>query len=456
MPVLAVPAYLLAALAVAGAVVALHLLAWRRPPPTPFPTARFAPPAAIRTVSRDLRLRDRLLLLVRVLAVVLAGLALARPQFVPTKRGTARVLLLDASRRVASLDEVRDSARARSQGADAVSWVRVDSVARVLPDSALGEPSAARGRLSAGLVAAVREAHRLEGRHTRVELVVISPFAAESWDAATEGVRRAWPGAVEVVRVAPRASAAGLASDTAPGTPTDAPSVDLPLPSDPIGAAFARALALDDSTHRLRVTREPLGAADSAWAERGGIVVTWPRRLDEGEALVAPSSLAVLTDGDRSVSGHFTALPLPDGAVPAILRWGDGATAATEQPHGSGCLRAVGINVPERGDEVLRPGFVRLVRALAAPCGGASAAVVDDVVLARWGRPDSTSTTSGPATDVEGAASTRRDDRPVDTTARWLLVAVAVALLAEWWLRRDRQALLAGAGLASPSAREAA
>jgi hypothetical protein len=164
----------------------------------------------------------------------------------------------------------------------------------------------------------------------------------------------------------------------------------------------------------------------------------------------------VLTDGDRSVSGHFAALPLPDSAAPAILRWGDGAAAATEQSHGSGCLRAVGIDVPEKGDEVLRPGFLRLVRALAAPCGGGNSAVVDDVVLARWGRPDSASTTSGAATDVDGAAATRRDDRPVDTTARWLLVAVAVALLAEWWLRRDRQALAGEAGLASPSAREAA
>jgi len=456
MPILAAPGFLFAALGVAGAVVALHLLAWRRPPPTPFPTARFAPPMAVRTVSRDLRLRDRRLLLVRVLAVLLAGLALARPQVAPAPRGAARVLLLDASRRVANLDEVRDSARVRSRGADAVSWVRVDSVARVLPDSVLGDPSAARGRLSAGLVAAVREAHRLAARHAPVELVVISPFAVESWDSATEVVRRAWPGGVSVVRVAARLSDAGAARDAAGAAPPLAPQVDLPLPSDPVGAAFALALALDDAVHRLRVRREGLAAADSAWAERGGVVVSWPRRDDRTAPSTSPTRLALLTDGERSAAGPFAPLPIAADGGDAVLRWGDGAPAATERRHGAGCLRTVGIDVPDIGDAMLRPGFVRLVRALAAPCGGGSPALVERAVLDAWGRPASTDAAAPPTGDADASSAVGGVERPGDLAARWLLVAVAVALLAEWWLRRDRAVALRAAGVVPGSAREAA
>ncbi|MBK6305394.1 MAG: BatA domain-containing protein [Gemmatimonadetes bacterium] len=167
----------LAAGAVASAVVlGLHLLAWRRPAPTPLPTARFAPPSAVRAVSRDLRLSDRLLLLVRVAVLLLAGLALARPAWTPVRSGTARVFVLDASRRVARVGDVADSARALSAGAAVTAWVRVDSVARLLSDTTLGPRAAVRGALGAGLVAAVREAVRLARVHDTVEVVVVSPL----------------------------------------------------------------------------------------------------------------------------------------------------------------------------------------------------------------------------------------------------------------------------------------
>ncbi len=204
MPALSQPLYLFAAGAAAAVVVALHLLAWRRPTPVRFPTARFVPPSAVRAVSRAFRPTDVLLLLVRVAALLLAGLALAGPVVSPARSGVARVVVVDASRRVASLPAALDSARAHAAGADEVVWVRVDSVAAVSSDSVRGERSEARGRLSAGLVAAVRAANRLERSRERVEIVVVSPFAAESWDAATAGIRDAWSGAITPVRVAMR------------------------------------------------------------------------------------------------------------------------------------------------------------------------------------------------------------------------------------------------------------
>ncbi len=94
--------------------------------------------------------------------------------------------------------------------------------------------------------------------------------------------------------------------------------------------------------------------------------------------------MAIVGDGTQSVAGHFAPIGTIALEGDAILRWSDGRVAATEQPLAAGCLRTVAIDVPETGDEVLRPGFARLVRTLAMPCGGGSAATLPDSVVARW------------------------------------------------------------------------
>ncbi|MEP7380406.1 MAG: BatA domain-containing protein [Gemmatimonadota bacterium] len=461
MPVLASPSYLFAALGAAAVVVALHLLAWRRPTPTPFPTARFAPPSAVRAVSRALRPSDLLLLLARVVALLLAGLALARPTFSPAPAGTARVLLIDASRRVASMDAVRDSARAHATGADAVAWVRVDSVARSLADSVTGERADARGNLTAGLVAALRQAQRLAQTYAHVDLVVISPFAAESWDAATERVRREWRGDVTAVRVASRPD-----SDAVPRThaATRVGEHALPPVDDPVGAAFT--VAVDGASPALRVRRDAPSAEDSVWARGGGVLVWWPRP-SQANSDTGTVGVSILTDGRESVAGHFRALSDRPITGAAILRWSDGTVAATEVPLSAGCLRTIAVEVPSSGDEVLRPAFTRLVRALAAPCGGGSSAAVDDATLARWatgdvrtpGRADSSA-----ASDVATAAgasspeASRIRDEPAlpDSLTRWLLIAATLVLLLEWWMRRARGARATRDSVAQTDRREAA
>ena len=60
--------------------------------------------------------------------------------------------------------------------------------------TSIGVPS--RGSLSAALAAAMRAASSLRGDADSVELVLISPFAAEEFDAATSAIRAAWPGRI--------------------------------------------------------------------------------------------------------------------------------------------------------------------------------------------------------------------------------------------------------------------
>jgi hypothetical protein len=456
MPTLASPLYLLAAAFASAVVIALHLLAWRRPTPHALPTARFVPPSAVRAVSRAIRPTDLLLLLVRVLALLLAGLALARPVVASARAGAARVILMDASRRVASIAAVADSARVHAAGADAVAWVRVDSAARTLADSATGERSDVRGNLSAGLVVALREALRLERTHARVDLVVISPFAAESWDPATERIRDEWEGRVTPVRVAMRNAMRD--SGAAPARASRLAAV-LPSHDDPIGAAFA--VALDDSSAVPRVTRDVLTAQDSAWARAGGVLVRWPRAIGADDERAGPP-IAIVGDDVHSVAGHFAridSVPLPGQA---ILRWSTGAVAAAEIPLSAGCLRTVAIDVPASGDETLRPGFRHLVRALLAPCGGGSSAVVDDVTLARWaaGAHDGASQVAQGAMSPASSRAPRRaisreegaPTSPLPTRA--LLAGVALLLLLEWWLRRTGVAPSVARATIHPPGRE--
>lgn len=466
MPVLTQPLYMLVAGAAAIVVVALHLLAWRRPTPVRFPTARFVPPSAVRAVSRALRPSDLLLLAVRVLALLLAGLALARPAVTASPRGAARVLVIDASRRVTSVQAAIDSARAHAGGADELSWVRVDSVARVYADSVPDARSTARGALGAGMVAAVREALRLARTRDSVEIVVVSPFAAESWSAAMPRLRAEWGGALRVVRMPIAQGDAGAGAALRARAAAVLPPLD-----DPIGAAFA--LAIDSAVPAIRVTREAPTAGDSAWARGGGVLVWWPRASAGDGARsgtsAATADVAILASAWGSVAGHFAPLDRATPAGEAILRWSDGAVAASEHPLANGCMRTVAVSVPESGDEVLRPGFVRLVRSLAEPCGGGGAFAVPDSVLADWaagaGMDAGASAVNASVTEVrprtgEAGAGVRARDaesRPHSPTiTRALLLAVALLLLLEWWLRRTRDQQVARVARAAPVRREAA
>ena len=104
------PWALWAAGAVSAAVIALHILASRTPRVTPLPTARFIPDVPLRATARAMRLSDVMLMLARVAVVMLVGVAFARPELARGRRSVGRVVMVDASRALASRSEAADSA----------------------------------------------------------------------------------------------------------------------------------------------------------------------------------------------------------------------------------------------------------------------------------------------------------------------------------------------------------
>jgi hypothetical protein len=129
MPVFLAPGFLLGGLAVAAVVGLLHLLAWKRPPETVFPTARFVPDRPARAVSRALRPTDLLLLLLRLLIVAAIALAFAGPLWA-RRDGVRRVILADVSGSVRDPAATADSVLALARPGDVV--IAFGSAARVV------------------------------------------------------------------------------------------------------------------------------------------------------------------------------------------------------------------------------------------------------------------------------------------------------------------------------------
>jgi hypothetical protein len=429
----AAPFFLWVAVAVALATVAAHLLAWRRPPTTVLPTARFAPERPARVVSRAVRPTDVALLALRVAMVMLAGVALAQPAFGRERRGSARVVVLDRSRSVSGT-EAADSARAAFEAGDAL--VVFDSVAREVPAAASDSITAgarlpvgqARGSISAALVTAVRAAERLARDRDSVEVVVVSPVTKDELDAATSAIRGRWAGALRVIR-----------TTAAPGDSTSAARPDVSAgANDPVAASFTLVGPITGGA-RVRIRRASISAADSAWSRDGGTLVAWPANVD-GTGWARPSSpdtaYAVVAELDGS-AGEATAavvasferrLVPPAGRV--VARWGDGDPAATEATLGAGCIRAVAVDVPASGDLPLTPAFLRFARQMAAPCGPAvSLEPASDSLVARL-------LPAQPVPPADSVASVDPASREPSRTMVWLLAGALALAVAELFLRR--------------------
>ncbi|HEX4681950.1 MAG TPA: BatA domain-containing protein, partial [Gemmatimonadaceae bacterium] len=110
------------ALAITGmalvVLVATHFIARSRPLAEPLPTARFIPERAIRARSRSFSLSDVSLLLLRAAAIAALGSAVAGPVVNFSRGRVVRVIVIDESRAVGDLREVRDSARAIARPGD--------------------------------------------------------------------------------------------------------------------------------------------------------------------------------------------------------------------------------------------------------------------------------------------------------------------------------------------------
>lgn len=377
------PLWLWLGVAGAAAVTLMHFFARQRPRPAPLPTARFVPDVAARAPSPARQPTDLLLLVLRVLALLVAGLALARPVVRPERRLIGRVVVADDS---AALDSARAHA---TEG-----------------DSLVTAPT-----LSAGLILAIRASTALRDHVDSIELVIASPFTAQRFDAATDSIRRLWPGRARLVRVAVAAEPASRRIELV-GTG-----------DDPLRAAIA--LLGPRSGAVSRIARGALTPADSAFASGGGVLVAWPR---DPTSPVADTVGAVAAGGVVVVAA-FARPTLQLSSSPAfsvVAHWVDGAPAAVERAVGAGCIRDVAVPIPSTGDLVLRRSVRDLVDALAAPCGG----------------PRSSTPASANRLAVLAAAGplmpARLAPEPPErrsSASAWLLGLVAVLLLAEQFAR---------------------
>jgi hypothetical protein len=346
-------------------------------------------------------------------AALAAGTALARPVPITERESVRRVVLADRSRAAAPA-VVRAAVLAAVRPGDVVlPFDAVPHAPLVLPpapadtaavrrlvDSALAAPAAppagaARassaagtgaatatgpGSLSAALVAARRLAPALAADTDSLELVLVSPLAAEEADAATARIRGAWGGRARVLRVgAPPAAGAA-------GAPAAARRRAIALRGAPPDDALARRARARRSAHRdgrddatVRVVRTALDDADRSWlrgapgsAER--VLVDWP--ADGVPAGTRPSptpdtAMALVADGAAAVAPFVRRAALdvaPGGRV--VARWADGRPAAVELAEAGGCVRRVAVAVPQVGDAALRAGFRALLPALVGACGG--------------------------------------------------------------------------------------
>ena len=339
----------------AAATLLLHLIARQRPAVYLLPTARFIPERETLVSRAAARPRDLLLLAVRLLLIVAASAAFARPVLTTRRQTRARIVMLDRSAAVADPADAWRRARALLDGGMPNALITFDGRAQRIDTPSSGDSSLAVagsqpvGSVSAALVAARRAAGALAQRADSVELALVSPIASEELDAATDAVRAIWPGAILIDRVT-------LRSD-----PHDAPVLGTAIAlDDPLGPAAA-ALQVDSTSRAVRLRRAALlTARDSASARAGGTIVWW-------DTAAAPLAAEGLTDG-RDVIVATLARHTLRASGTAVARWADGTDAAREEPLGAGCVREVGVGVPTSGDLPLRPAFQRVVRRLLSPC----------------------------------------------------------------------------------------
>jgi hypothetical protein len=373
------PGFFFASLVVAAAVVALHFIVTRQPRAGILPTARFVPNLPATATARATRPSDILLMLLRVLLVLAAGAGLARPILKPSRGAEARVILADVSRSSRDSAAVRDSVRSLYRNHDVI--VAFDSSARIVVGDSIASLhfSKARGNLSAALIAAMRAGSSLRDRADSMALVIVSPFAAEELDAATDSVRRLWPGTARIVRAGAREPAADS---------TMRPSVVWPMAGRPAGAI-------------ARAKRDTVGAV---LAGNALLVAAFERRWS------------------------YSADSLRGAEV--IARWVDGEPAAIEWATQAGCTRSIAVPITQAGDLVIRTDYKRFVSAISTDCAARTA-----TIPASAERVSNLTGTGGLA--AREAFRPRGDIH--SNLAPWLFGIALIAAVAELFVRRHRK-----------------
>jgi aerotolerance regulator-like protein len=421
------PGFFVASLAVAAAIVALHFIVTRQPRAAMLPTARFVPDTRATTVARARRPSDLLLMLLRVLLVLAAGAGLAKPVLTARRGASARVIVVDVSRSARDSIATRDSVRALYRSGDAV--VVFDSSARVVAANVgdtLGElrPTTRRGNLSAALIAALRAGSSLRDHADSLELVIVSPFAKEELDAATDSIRKLWPGKARLVRVG---SSAASSADV-PGTLVISADTNDPLR---VTAALAQLRTTENGKRESENEKLATGTGDGR--REGGPLIEWPSTTRPRFSVqrTVRDTVGGVMSGDAVVVAAFDRQWMfpPDSlrGTDVIARWVDGEPAAIEKPAGARCVRSVAIPVTPVGDLVIRKDFVRFVASLSRPCSGITSLIpADPAVVAKL--------------EGTGGLAPREAFQPVTDArselATWLFALAIAAAIGELFARR--------------------
>lgn len=401
---LAVPAFVVAGALAMLVPLALHLIRRRPPGRAPLPTARFLvedPRKAVR-VSRP---TDLPLLALRMLLLLLLGLGLARPAWLPAPEGTSTVVLLDrgaaqgAAGWRAAVGEARRSlldAEGESRGelvlfdSAAVRVARARITPRLFDSLLAAAPSGASADYGAALRAIPAAARELRGADS-VRVRMISPLADAGWTPGLAPLRRAaWPGTLDLSRVPVAAPAADSAAPAAaertsvtlaaPGggfvaTALGAVGMEGPRvsPSGALPAAPASVYVLLDapsaSTANLLLERARAGAT---------LVVAPGAAVDPLRAALPWSGgFGLVRGGGTMWFGAETELAGAAGRVQAggpaqgartIAAWDDGRPAATARRLDRGCVVFVGTAL-EGGELPFQAEFPAALARLARGCG---------------------------------------------------------------------------------------
>ena len=476
----------LAALA-ALVVVGLHLLSVRRPPELLLPTARFVPTSDVRAVSRTRTPRDLLLLLLRVAALLAAGIALAEPRYTTTRDERVAMVAIEPGV-VGDTAAVRRLLVADLLVADARLVFVADSL------SAPTATSAASYKAAQVFPRVIQVASRLVQADPTIDSLALIVLRAKPFteDRAWWAWRAAWPG--RVVVYSPRADSASAVTRRVarrvvivPATRDEGRSAQSVPADDVVEASFR--------WHAARVNNSERAASDRAIVDSivlsrgrspsvalqtvsrpGRVHVSWPlngvpdsgaanarsdgswrgwQTASEGDtatALVAGGMAMMGTwsvaqfgtwkpDADAGTSPHSDTVSFSERAQP-LAWWSDGRVAAIEQVVNTGCERTVAVVAAQAHDILLSSSANAFFDRLLAPCQRPSSVVIAALDVR---------TVLGAALAPASALRTQDRDLSSDGTtggrwARWipaLLLALSlVALLVEWRTRRaDSEAL---------------
>jgi len=396
------PLLLLAGALAALVPLALHLIRRRPPTRAALPTARFLSEDA-RTSVRLSRPTDLLLLALRMLLLVLAGTALARPRWLPAPEGTSEIVLLDRGAAMASgggWTRAVSLARSTLLAGDGTARgelvlfdtaaVRVERrrVTAALFDSlAASRPDAPRASYAAALGAVLPAARELRGADS-VRVTLLSRPRWSGWSDGLPLLREStWRGAIALpdlgAAAAPGDSAAGAgdakrATIIGPARAGQFASPALEATGWTVRRADGLAALPADSTALYVVLAPPSPAAGAVLAERAragatvlvgragvtaemGDVVPWTGIGREGR----PGGWMWI-DGQRLSAPEAARGEPKPGAIP-IAFWDDGRPAAVAARVGRGCVVFAATEL-EGGEMPFSAAYPRALDRLARGC----------------------------------------------------------------------------------------